>query len=165
MSLTKVQFLLVLLTLQRDPASLEHRTYLWLHLVIQDIENTFNRSLQPDSVSIESLLLPPSVEDAYEKILTSVPKTQKEVVTHIFHIIVGAHRPLTISEMAMALDILHRRNPQSFVEFKIVEGRLKALIRDLCELFIFINHIKIYLIHQTTKEFLVKRGFEEVTSL
>ena len=151
--------------LKQKLLDMEHRTYLWLHLAIQDIENTFKRSLQPDSESIESLLLPTSVEDAYEKILTRVPKTQKEVVTHIFHIIVGARRPLTTSEMAMALGILRRRGPQSFTEFKIAENRLKGLIRDLCGLFVFINHSKIYLIHQTAKEFLVQRGLEEVTGL
>jgi ankyrin repeat protein len=148
--------------LKQKLLDMEHRTYLWLHLAIQDIENTFKRSLRPDSESIESLLLPTSVEDAYEKILTRVPKTQEEMVTNIFHIIVGARRPLTTSEMAIALSILCRRDPQSFAEFKIAEGRLKGLIRDLCGLFVFINHSKIYLIHQTAKEFLVQKGLEKV---
>jgi hypothetical protein len=40
-----------------------------------------------DSESIESLLLPTSVEDTYEKILTRVLKTQEEVVNHIVHMI------------------------------------------------------------------------------
>jgi Ankyrin repeats (3 copies)/NACHT domain len=151
--------------LKQKLLDMENRTYLWLHLAIQDIKNTFKRSLQPDSESIESLLLPTSVEDAYEKILTRVPETQKEVVTHIFHIIVGARRPLTTSEMAISLGILRRRGAQSVAEFKIAEDRLRGTIRDLCGLFFFINHSKIYLIHQTAKEFLVQRGLEEVTGL
>jgi ankyrin repeat protein len=149
--------------LKQKLLDMKNRTYLWLHLAIQDIKNTFKRSLQPDSESIESLLLPTSVEDAYEKILTRVPDTQKEVVTHIFHIIVGARRPLTTCEMAMSLGILRRRGGQSLAEFKIAEDRLKGTIRDLCGLFVFINHSKIYLIHQTAKEFLVERGLEEAT--
>jgi NACHT domain/Ankyrin repeats (3 copies) len=151
--------------LKQKLLDMEHRTYLWLHLAFQDIENTFRSSLRPDSESIDSLLLPASVEDAYERILTRVPKTQKEVATEIFHIIIGARRALTTSEMAMALGILRRKGPQSFAEFKITEGRLRGLIRDLCGLFVFINHSKIYLIHQTAKEFLVQRGLPEVTGL
>jgi ankyrin repeat protein len=151
--------------LKQKLLDMKNRTYLWLHLAIQDIKNTFKRSLQPDSESIESLLLPASVEDAYGKILMRVPEIQKEVVTQIFHIIIGARRPLTTSEMAMALGILRRRGAQSLAEFKIAEDRLKGTIRDLCGLFIYINRSTIYLIHQTAKEFLVQRGLEEATGL
>lgn len=94
--------------LEQKLLSMEHRTYLWLHLVIQDIKDTFKTSLQPDSESIESLSLPTSVEDAYEKILTRVPKNRREEVIRIFHIIVGARRPFTTSEMAIALGSLRR---------------------------------------------------------
>jgi hypothetical protein len=135
--------------------SMEHQTYLWLYLAFKDIKNTYKTSLQPDSVSIELLLLPTSVEDAYKKILIRVPKTRKGVITYIFYIIVGARRPLTTSEMAVALGILRRRDRQPFTKFKIVEGRLIGLIRDLYGLFVFISHAKIYLTHQTAKEFLL----------
>ncbi|KAF7510973.1 hypothetical protein GJ744_005519 [Endocarpon pusillum] len=149
--------------LEQKLLDMDHRTYLWLHLAIQDIERTFRRSLQPEFVSIESLLLPSSVEEAYEKILRRVPTDEVEVVAQIFHIIIGARRPLTTSEMAMTLGILRRKDLQSFAEFKISEGRLERIIRDLCGLFVFINHSRIYLIHQTAKEFLVQRGPKDVT--
>ena len=53
---------------------MKNRTYLWLHLVMKDVEDFFKTSLHPDRETIDSLLLPTSVEDAYEKILTKVPK-------------------------------------------------------------------------------------------
>ncbi|MCJ1424297.1 hypothetical protein MMC29_002184, partial [Sticta canariensis] len=149
--------------LKQKLLGMKHRTYLWLYLAIDDIETTIRKSFQPDLESIESLLLPESVYDAYEKILTRVPKNDKNRVVHILHIIIGARRPLTTSEMAMALDIL--RGSQSFAKFKDTEGRVKDLICDVCGLFVFINHSKIYLIHQTAKEFLVQSGLNEVTDL
>ena len=151
--------------LEQKLLKMEHRTYLWLYLAIEDIENTFGGSLQPDSESIESLILPMSVEEAYEKLLARVPKFQKEIVAQIFHIIIGAHRPLTTSEMAMALGIHRRKGSQAFQDFKITEGRLEKKLRDLCGLFVFINHSKIYFIHQTAKEFLLQTETELMTNV
>lgn len=151
--------------LKQKLLKMKHRTYLWLYLAIGEVENIFKRSFQPNSELIESILLPTSVEDAYEKILTRVPKSQKEMVIQIFYIIVGARRPLTTGEMAMALGIHLRRGLQSFAEFKIAESRLKRIICDLCGLFVFINHSKVYLIHETAKEFLVQRGLEPMAQV
>lgn len=149
--------------LEQKLLNMEHRTYLWLHLTIGEIENVFQKSLQPDLELIESSLLPTSVEDAYEKILTRIPKDQKKLVAQIFHIIIGARRPLTISEMSMALSIHRRKGLELFAKFKIADGRLHRKIRDLCGFFIFINHLKIYFIHQTAKEFLLQERFEPMT--
>jgi hypothetical protein len=44
---------------------MEHRTYLWLYLAIDDIQSTFQNSLRPTEVLIQ--LIPPSVNAAYEK--------------------------------------------------------------------------------------------------
>lgn len=152
--------------LEQKLLAMKHRTYLWLHLAIKDIENTFSTSLRPDSESIDSLLLPSSVEEAYEKILRRIPEGEKEVATQIFSIIVSARRPLTTGEMAMALGILRRKDGQSFTEFKIAETRLREKIRDLCGLFVFISHSKVYLLHQTAKEFLLlQEKSKEVRSL
>jgi ankyrin repeat protein len=151
--------------LKQKLLAMKHRTYLWLHLVMHDIENTFSRSLRPDSASIESLLLPSSVEEAYEKILRRVPKREEETVIQIFHIIIGARRPLTTGEMAMALGMLLRKDLQPFTKFRIAESHLRIIIRDLCGLFVFISHSKIYFIHQTAREFLLKKVSGEATSL
>ena len=67
--------------------------------------------------------------------------------------------------MAIALGILYREGSQSFTEFKISEDCLRRSIRELCGLFVFINHSKIYLIHQTAKEFLVQKGVKEQKGL
>ncbi len=132
---------------------MEHRTYLWLHLAIQGIYETYQNSLRPEETSIESL--PSSVEDAYEKILSRVSEKQRGNVKKILQIVVGARRPLTIQEMAIALGIATATNPKSLHEAQLDPGRLENNIRHWCGLFVFINHARIYLIHQTAKEFLI----------
>ncbi|KAB8244890.1 hypothetical protein BDV35DRAFT_381881 [Aspergillus flavus] len=60
---------------------MEHRTYLWLYLAIDDIRNRFQESLDPTEVSIE--LIPSSVNEAYERILARVPLNQVNTPTNL----------------------------------------------------------------------------------
>src|SRR5271154_3361202 len=72
--------------------------------------------------------------------------------------IVGARRPLTTAEMAVAFGIYSCPNAKAFGDVTVDKDRLERRIRHLCGLFVFINHSRIYLIHQTAREFLIKRG-------
>ncbi|GFF75843.1 purine and uridine phosphorylase [Aspergillus lentulus] len=141
--------------LEHQLLQMEHRTYLWLYLAINDIRTTLKYSLLPAEESVR--LIPPSVDAAYEKILARVPSNQIHTVRKILQIIVGARRPLTTQEMAMALGIALSPRSQTAAEAGINPVRLAKRIRQLCGLFVFINNSKIYLIHQTAREFLVCR--------
>ncbi|GIJ92692.1 hypothetical protein Asppvi_001970 [Aspergillus pseudoviridinutans] len=141
--------------LERQLLQMEHRTYLWLHLAIDDIRTTFQNSFWPAEEQIR--LIPSSVDAAYEKILGRVPSNQVHTVKKILQIIVGARRPLTTQEMAMALGIALSPKSQIAAEAGINPARLAKRIRQLCGLFVFINNSKIYLIHQTAREFLINR--------
>ncbi|KXG47757.1 uncharacterized protein PGRI_016270 [Penicillium griseofulvum] len=138
---------------------MEHRTYLWLYLAIDDIHTTFKRSLRPTESSIR--LVPSSVNAAYEKILCRVPGDQMDTVKKILEIIVAARRPLTIREMAIALGIATYPEAQTTVEARLDATHLEGKIRQLCGLFVFTNNSKIYLIHQTAKEFLIRKDCSE----
>ena len=139
--------------LEHQLLQMEHRTYLWLYLAIDDIRTTLKYSLLPAEESIR--LIPPSVDAAYEKILVRVPCNQVHTVRKILQIIVGARRPLTTQEMAMALGIALSPTSQTAAEAGINPVRLAKRIRQLCGLFVFINNSRIYLIHQTAREFLI----------
>jgi hypothetical protein len=78
-------------------------------------------------------------------------------VRKTLQIIVGARRPLTTQEMAIALGIALSPRSQTAAEAGINPVRLAKRIRQLCGLFVFINNSKIYLIHQTAREFLICR--------
>jgi hypothetical protein len=141
--------------LEHQLLQMEHRTYLWLYLAIDDIRTTLKYSLLPAKESIR--LIPPSVDAAYEKILARVPSNQVHTVRKTLQIIVGARRPLTTQEMAIALGIALSPRSQTAAEAGINPVRLAKRIRQLCGLFVFINNSKIYLIHQTAREFLICR--------
>ena len=135
---------------------MEHRTYLWLYLAIGSIYETFRDAIRPEEASIE--LIPSTVEEGYQKILTRISKKQGGNVKKIFEIVIGARRPLTIQEMAIALGIATAKHPNSLREAKLNPNHLENNIRHWCVLFIFINRARIYLIHQTAKEFLIGDG-------
>ncbi|KAJ5297125.1 uncharacterized protein N7443_008018 [Penicillium atrosanguineum] len=142
--------------LEQQLLQMEHRTYLWLHLAIDDIQSTFENSLRPTEEEIE--LIPESVDAAYEKILSRVPPRQVEIVRKILQIIIAARRPLTMAEMAMALGIATSPRAQTAAGAGLESIQIDKKLRRLCGLFVFINNSKIYLIHQTAREFLVKRS-------
>ncbi|PIG84613.1 hypothetical protein AARAC_010916 [Aspergillus arachidicola] len=142
--------------LEEQLLNMEHRTYLWLHLAMDDIRCTFENSFQPAEESIQ--MIPPSVNKAYEKILSRVHSSQVNTVRKIFQIIVGARRPLTTSEMAMALGIAIRPQSQTIAQAGLDPLHMDKKLRRLCGLFVFINNSKIYLIHQTAREFLIEKA-------
>ena len=106
-------------------------------------------------MSIGSLIA--SVDEAYEQVLSKVDQQQQRNVRYILEIVVGARRALTIYEMAIALDIATRPvSPTSLTCLTLDKGHLKRNIQQWCGLFVFINHSRLYLIHQTVKGFLLR---------
>ncbi|KAL8863359.1 MAG: hypothetical protein Q9178_000039 [Gyalolechia marmorata] len=132
--------------------AMKHRTYLWLYLAIEGIREQYRESFRPHKESIISL--PTTVEDAYEKILERGAARNKDNVYKILRIVVGARRPLTVSEMAVALGV--DTSPSSELQLDIEKTYLETHLPQWCGLFVYINHSRIYLIHQTAKEFLVR---------
>ena len=130
-----------------------NRTYLWVYLTLDLVE----KSIATDKARIQEATarLPRTVDEAYEKILhkSSDPKAAKKLL----HIIVAAARPLTLAEMNVALAL--NQTHQSYDDLKPDlrrEDRLHHDIRGICGLFVTIIDTKVYLLHQTAKEFLVR---------
>ncbi|KAJ5183229.1 hypothetical protein N7492_000845 [Penicillium capsulatum] len=142
--------------LEQQLLRMEHRTYLWLHLAIDEIRSRFQDSPNPDEVSIQ--MIPSSVGEAYEKILNRVPPGQLENVRNALRIIVATRRPLTTTEMAMALGIAIHQQSSSAAQAGLDSIWLGKWLRRVCGLFVFINNSKIYLIHQTAREFLLAKS-------
>lgn len=143
-------------TVQEKLLAVPHRTYLWLYLVLDEICVSDKRTKTAFIKQIGSL--PTTVEDAYEKILGRLKGAKRGVARTLLHIVVGARRPLTLSEMDVAFQIAtDSPNAESHKEIDLDHGNLPTRIRELCGLFVFVNNNQIYLIHQTAKEFLVAK--------
>jgi ankyrin repeat domain-containing protein 50 len=132
--------------------NVENRTYLWLHLILDEIIGSCDVS---KSRLLEIIShLPDTVDKAYTSILEKSVDTQR--TRKLLHIIVAAARPLTLKEMNIALAI--NFNHKTYIDLELDnEPRFEKTIRNLCGLFVTVVEGKIYLIHQTAKEFLVSQ--------
>ncbi|KAJ5256835.1 hypothetical protein N7478_012939 [Penicillium angulare] len=102
-------------------------------------------------------MIPASVNDVYKKILSRVPSPELDTVRKTLQIIVAARRPLTIPEMAIALGVATSLDSQTIAEARLDASLTGEKLLRLCGLFVFINNSKVYLIHQTAREFLIAK--------
>lgn len=149
--------------LQAKLLSVEHRTYLWLHLVLESLvqSNNFNRK-KFDKIMED---LPRSVEAAYDKILSKGEKSEQDKLLELLQLVIAAARPLSVTELNLALP-LRLNDPRSHKEFVDEElesdDQFKTTMRNWCGLFLVVVDDRVYLLHQTAREFLVAKQSENV---
>jgi len=128
--------------LEQRLLNMQHRTYLWLHLAMEDVRETYQNSLYPDTVVIDSL--PSSVEEAYERLLQKINDKQRPNARQILLIIVGARRPLKIGEMALALGAARMQHFETGSLNVRNTQLLERQIRHWCGLFVFIQQSTLF---------------------
>ena len=128
----------------------ENRTYLWVSLIFPEIEKC--AGLSKKKLLRATQKIPTTVSDAYEKFLsrsTDVAKAKR-----LLQVVLAATRPLTLDEMNIALSI--SENSRCIEDLDLESPMtFRTILRDLCGLFVIIRDSKIYLIHQTAREFLL----------
>ena len=140
--------------LQNELTKVPNRTYLWVYLTLDMIRKSVNISRG----SIRRVIneIPKTVEEAYDKILRRSHDSKKAM--RLLHIVVAAARPLSLNEMALALAIRQNHRTYDDLELELEpETRFRVTVRELCGLFVTIIDSKIYLLHQTAKEFLAQK--------
>lgn len=142
--------------------SMENRTYLWVHLTFDILEQ--DPSKYGKRSDVETLLsdIPSKVSEAYEKILDR-SKTQDQTET-LLQIVLAAAEPLTLDEANIALTLAlqkQRLTSHTNLESQLWSKRsFEGTVKNLCGLFISVYDSKLSFIHQTAKEFLVHPGRE-----
>ena len=136
--------------LLRQLMRVPNRTYLWVHLTLDLIKSATD--IEKSGITKATLLLPQTVDEAYDRILSKSHDTAK--ARKILHIVLAAVRPLTLSEMALAINLRENHRSYSNPDLKF-NNRFHEEMRDACGLFVRVIDSKIYLLHQTAKEFLV----------
>ncbi|KAH0538561.1 hypothetical protein FGG08_004849 [Glutinoglossum americanum] len=140
--------------LEKDLLDVTRRTYLWLKLIVEVIYRRLDATTEKRLRGITGTI-PGTVNEAYEAILgrsTDISRAKK-----LLHIVVSAIRPLTLREMNIALAI--EEDSRSYEDLDLEEEqKFKTSVRNLCGLFVSVIDSKIYLIHQTAKEFLVAQS-------
>ena len=151
--------------LQAKLLSVEHRTYLWLHLVLENLfqSNNFNRK-KFDKIIDD---LPRSVEAAYEKILSKGEKAERDKLLELLQLIVVATRPLSVTELNVALPLRlnETRSHKDFVDEELEpDDQFKTTMRSWCGLFLTVVDDLVYLLHQTAREFLIAKESDSVVA-
>ncbi|EZF32372.1 hypothetical protein H101_04035 [Trichophyton interdigitale H6] len=134
--------------------SVPNRTYLWVTLTMDVVERMpgFSRG------NIRRIIydIPKDIDAAYSRILDRSPDHTK--ARKLLHIVTAAERPLTLGEISVALTLDSERQSIDDIQDEVQtdDDRIQKLIRNLCGLFLVVIDGKVYLFHQTAKEFLVK---------
>jgi hypothetical protein len=129
------------------------RTYLWVHLILDVIEHLdeFTRG----NVERATSSIPQTVNEAYNKILNRSSNPSKARI--LLRAVLAAKEPLSLAEMAMILAIEPTHKTFRDIDKELQpEDRFRVTLRDLCGLFVVVVDSRIYLLHQTAREFLVK---------
>ena len=127
------------------------QTFLWVSLVLGMLEETPEASERRFQEILRNL--PKDLDAVYEKILggSRDPLRAKKIL----HIIVAAVRPLTLDEMNTALAIETHHKSAKDLEPSLITA-VGGAVKALCGLFVRVIDNKIYLVHQTAKEYLVQ---------
>ena len=131
-----------------------NRTYLWAHLVLDDLKASLSAGV--DQMRHTLSHLPQTVDGVYEKIFKQIPN--RKLAEKLFSIVIGSFRPLTVKEIILCLYTTGDEESYDDLSVHIAsEESMRTSIRDLSGLLVNIIDSKVYLIHQTAKEFLIEQ--------
>lgn len=137
--------------------SMNNRTYLWIQLVFNIIEEDPSEYCRPGDIEHILLNLPPQVADAYEKILNK--SKDSRTTKALLQIVLAASRPLSLDEANYALTLALRS--KKFASHEDLQQQLwnredfKNVVRSSCGLVISVYDSELSFIHQTAREFLI----------
>ncbi|PWY66382.1 hypothetical protein BO94DRAFT_613834, partial [Aspergillus sclerotioniger CBS 115572] len=127
------------------------RTYLWVHSIFEWIAAT---DVENGERAIDQIIdePPKTVYDIYTKMVRT--SKRPALARKAFSIILAAYRPLTLQEMhiAMHLDSVSSEPPEPY-------RNLELLLPNWCGLLVTVIENRVYLLHETAREFLVNEGF------
>ena len=138
------------------------RTFLWVHLVLHLLEDSYLASQEDFQRIIDEL--PQTLKATYERFLESIPKIKQEHATKLLRIIIGSPRPLTLDEMRILFAIEH--DHRSLIDVaKVAQPNIQMTIEKALGPLVRISDSQIYLVHQSLKDFLIDLATQKDSSL
>ena len=122
-------------------------TFLWIGVVAQVL-----RKYKATEVEKALDLFPPGLDELYARILLQIDGGRREITARILRWVVMSVRPLTLSELSVAIE--------TTAEFSIVRFTRDEVIRDqvsYCGHFLVIKEDEVGLIHQSAKDYLLRK--------
>jgi hypothetical protein len=129
------------------------RTFLWVSLILEMLEDSAEAS--EEAFDRMTSTMPKRLDEVYETILQEI--SAHEGAAKAVALLVSAVRPLSLTELNMAFHICETDKSRNDVERRL-EPAMDRTIRRLYGPLIRVIDSKVYLVHQTAKEFLIKRS-------
>ena len=126
------------------------RTFLWISLVLNSLEESF-------STNYEEILaeIPATLEETYIKILSSIPYKHRADTKAILEILVASRRPMSLEELNVCWSLTEAHTSLNDVTAELCTD-MARVVSQLCGQFVRISENRLcYLVHQTAKEFLL----------
>jgi ankyrin repeat protein len=141
--------------LREKLTEMPHRTYLWAALTLDYIQALDGFTKGKIRETVHSI--PDTVDDAYDKILSKSKDQSK--AKRLLHIVLAAEKPLSVEELSLAMAIEREGQPHDdILESTEPAKRFKSTLRNICGLILVVVDNRVYLLHQTVKEFLVRKS-------
>ena len=124
-------------------------TFLWIGIVAQAL-----RKYKATEVEKALDSFPPGLDQLYARILLQIDPGRREIAARILRWVVMAVRPLTLSELSIAIE--------TTVEPSIVAFNRDERIRDqvsYCGNFLITKEDEVGLIHQSAKDYLLRKNW------
>ena len=141
--------------IQEQIKKIKNRTYLWVSLIFPELEKNVRSGRGTLLRIIETL--PTTLHEAYERILSK--STNPIKARRLLHFVLAAQNPLTLQELNKAMVITKICTSVDDLELE-PDATFQETVRELCGLFISVSLNRVYLIHQTAREFLLAPGTE-----
>ena len=133
---------------------MEHRTYLWLHLTFKEIEENAVAGTTEKQLKRFIGILPKSVDEAYENILNK--SKEPETARKFLQCVLVARKTLTVRELNVAFGVWHDCTSYSTLDLAPGDS-FSSTLEQICGHFVIVHNDRVYLIHQTAREFLIGR--------
>lgn len=130
-------------------------TFLWIGIVAQAL-----RKYKATEVENALDFFPPGLDELYARILLQIDSGRREIAARILRWVVMAVRPLTLSELSIAIETTVK---PSLVAFNCGE-RIRDQV-SYCGNFLIIREDEVGLIHQSAKDYLLRRIWDSVPEL
>ncbi|KID79731.1 Ankyrin repeat domain-containing protein 50 [Metarhizium brunneum] len=128
-------------------------SHLWIRLVFEYLERQ-NLENSPRTIDIFIAKLPMSVPRVYGVIFDSLESQEQPTALKVLNLILAANRPLTISEVNIAMSLHDTVKSIHDIDLQNEED-LKTRLQSMCGSFISIYKGSIYFRHETAREFLL----------
>lgn len=134
------------------------RTFLWIHIVLESLENSLLASVKDFGDIIAKT--PPDLETMYLSFLNAIPVNHRDTAFQLLKLILASSRPLHLDEINISFTI----NASHVTTEDILRDRqidMAHTLQGILGPLVRISESKVSLVHQSAKDFLLQTDYTQ----